>query len=353
MTGDLAAMLRTRFVVLGQLALVGLGFGCRSSDGPEPTPASAGSAGQAGDAPSTSGGGGAGGTAIAMGGASGSAAGGAATVPASAALALGPFSSCVVGADQMVKCAGRCGPMGKGGSREQAPAGVSAKSVVVGRAFACALLTAPQAGSLVQCWGAGPGAEAPSIADAVELAAGDEHACARSGQGAVTCWGDAAHAAPTDLVAKALAASGAMTCAIAADDAVRCWGHRPAEPPADLRASQLAVSSQLTDPKLGPRFACAVTLAGDVSCFGDDPGQVQMVPAGLKAKAIATGRSNACAIALDDTVSCWGLAPRYGAPMPAGLKASRLALSFRSAAAVGLDGKLSFWGDTGDGRSNL
>jgi hypothetical protein len=346
-------MLGTRFLVLGPVVLLGLLLGCRSSDSPEPMSASAGTAGHAGDAPSTAGGGAGGSAGMTAGGSSGSTSGGAATVPASGALALGPFSSCVVGADQMVKCAGRCGPTGKGGSREQAPAGIAAKSVAVGREFACALLSAPQAGSLVQCWGAGPGAEAPSIADAVEVVAGDEHACTRGAQGAVTCWGDAAHAAPADLVAKALAASGAMTCAIAADDAVRCWGHRPVEPPADLRAAQLAVSSQLTDAKLGPRFACAVTLGGDVRCFGDDPGQVQMVPAGLKAKSIATGRSNACAIALDDTVSCWGLAPRYGTPMPAGLKASRLALSFRSAAAVGLDGKLSFWGDTGDGRSNL
>ena len=335
------------------LALLGLLVACRSNETNDPVSATAGSAGQAG-APSSGGGNGTGGNSAGAAGAdAGSSSGGSPVMTPAASLALGPFSNCLVGADKMVKCAGRCGPTGKGGSREQAPASLSAQAVAVGREFACALLSAAQAGSLVQCWGAGTGAEAPAVADAVEIVAGDSHACSRSAQGAVTCWGDAAHMAPTDLVAKALAASGAMTCAIAADDAVRCWGHRPVEPPADLRAAKLAVSSQLTDAKLGPRFGCAVTLTGDVRCFGDDPGQVQMVPAGLKAKAIATGRSNACAIALDDTVTCWGAQPRSGTALPAGLKASSLSLSFRSAGAVGLDGKLSFWGDTGDGRSNL
>jgi len=159
------------------------------------------------------------------------------------------------------------------------------------------------------------------------------------------------HAAPGALVAKALAASGAMSCAIAGDDSVRCWGVRPAEPPAALRAQRIAVSSQLTDAQLGPRFGCAVSLTGDVSCWGDDPGGVQAVPVGLKAKAVAAGRSHACAIGADDVVSCWGTQPRFATPLPAGLKASALSMSFRSAGAIAPDGSFAFWGDTGDGRS--
>src|SRR5688572_14635735 len=114
-------MLRPRFLTLGYLTLLGLSLGCRSSDSADPMSAGAGSAGQAGAAPNSGGAGGGGGTAPAAGGVAGSASGGAATIPPSASLASGPFSSCVVGADQLVKCAGRCGPMGKGGSREQAP----------------------------------------------------------------------------------------------------------------------------------------------------------------------------------------------------------------------------------------
>ena len=202
------------------LGLLWLVSACRSSDTPTTLPAAGGSAAQGGVAAasgSSSGGASSGGAA----GTAGSSSGGTPSVPSPTALAVGPFSACSVGADHLVKCAGRCGPAGKGGSRDQAPAGVQAVKVAVGREFACALLAAPQAGSLLQCWGAGPAAEAPMVADAVELVAGDEHACARGSQGAVTCWGDAAHAAPAGVVAKQLAASGAMTCAISADDSVK------------------------------------------------------------------------------------------------------------------------------------
>lgn len=266
-------------------------------------------------------------------------------------LAVGPFASCATDAEQVVKCAGRCGTTGHGGSRAQAPAGLHAQLLAVGRDFACASL--PEPAGTVQCWGGGAAAEPPGLSDVVELVAGDDHACARSQQGAVSCWGNPAHAAPDGLVAKQLAASGATTCAIVAVDALRCWGPRALVPPADLRATSLAVSSALTDALMGPRFGCAVTLMGDVRCFGDDVGKVQSVPVGLKAKRVSLGRSNACAIGLDDQVTCWGTPVRLGTPLPSKLAAASLSLAFRSAGAVTLDGKLALWGDLSDGRSSL
>lgn len=347
-------------VVSGCAASVGgvcLALACNSGATSSPVPvAVAGSAALAGA------GGGAAAGASALGGASsggtnnsagaGSGAGGSAGQPSRVpVLAVGPFASCATDAEQVVKCAGRCGAMGHGGSRAQAPAGLHARLLAVGRDFACGAL--PEPAGAVQCWGGGAAAEPPSLSDVVELVAGDDHACARSQQGTVSCWGNPAHAAPDALVAKQLAASGAMTCAITMDDALRCWGPRAVVPPAELRASSLAVSSALTDPMLGPRFGCAVTLTGDVRCFGDDVGKVQSVPVGLKAKRVALGRSNACAIGLDDTVTCWGTPARFGTPPPSTLAAAALSLAFRSAGAVTLDGTLALWGDLSDGRSSL
>lgn len=266
-------------------------------------------------------------------------------------LAVGPFASCATDAEQVVKCAGRCGTTGHGGSRAQAPVGLHARLLAVGRDFACAAL--PEPNGTVQCWGAGAAAEPPSLSNVVELVAGDDHACALYEKGAVSCWGNPAHAPPDSLAAKQLAASGAMTCAITMDDALRCWGPRAVVPPADLRATNLAVSSALADALMGPRFGCAVTLTGDVRCFGDDVGKVQSVPVGLKAKRVSLGRSNACAIGLDDTVTCWGAPARFGTALPSNLAAASLSLAFRSAGAVTLDGKLALWGDLSDGRSSL
>src|SRR6188474_240096 len=91
------------------VGLLGLVMACQSNDAPAATPGASGMAAQAGT--SNMGGSSAGSaTAGAAGAAAGTSAGGAATLPNGSFVALGPFSTCVVGADQAVKCAGRCGP---------------------------------------------------------------------------------------------------------------------------------------------------------------------------------------------------------------------------------------------------
>lgn len=271
-------------------------------------------------------------------------------------LSVGPFASCIIDDQTNVHCFGRCGPAGQGGSRDVAPAGLKARSVAVGRVFACASLVAAEDGTVVRCWGGGPAAAAPKIADAAEIVAAGDHACARSALGAVTCWGAAQADAgalqlpPGDVVAKGLAASEAMDCAIGADDGIRCWGARPISPPADLKAKRIAVSTQLADPVGGPRYGCAITLGDDVRCWGDDPGGVQTVPQGLKAKEIAVGRSAGCVIALDGGITCWGTTPRFGVAPPQGPKATVLSMAFRTAGAVLDDHSFAFWGDVSDGR---
>ena len=351
-------------LLIGSACGVWLTLACHPRDGELTSTTSAGSGGQSfaggiaagagGVAAGVAGGaaiGGAIGGAGAGAGAGGSASGGATSLETN--LAVGPFSACLVAADQSVKCAGRCGPAGHGGSRDVAPSNLRAHAIAVGREFACVVLAAAGSSGVIQCWGAGPAAEPPNLANSAEIVAGDQHACSRDEGGAVTCWGDPAHVAPVGLIAKKLAASGAMTCAIISDDSIRCWGPHVAAPPADLKAVQLALSSQLTDPAHGPRFGCAVTLTGNVRCFGDDVAGVQTPPTGLLAKQIALGRSSACAITQDDAVQCWGKAGRGAVPQPPGLRAQALSLSFRGAGALTLDGKPVFWGVTGDGRENL
>jgi len=277
----------------------------------------------------------------------------------SVALAVGPFASCIIDDQTNVHCFGMCGPTGQGGMRNTAPAGLKARAVTVGRAFACALLSEPQDGTVVRCWGGDPAGATPKIVDADEIVAAEAHACVRGAGGAVTCWGSVSSDAgatpvvPTDLVAKRIAVSGAMDCAILADDSVRCWGSRPIAPPSELKAKRIALSTQLADPAGGPRYGCAVTMSDDVRCWGDDPGGVQTVPSGTKAKDIAVGRSTACALGLDGHVNCWGTQPKYGASPPQDRKATALAMAFRTAAAVLDDHSFAFWGDLTDERGAL
>jgi hypothetical protein len=277
----------------------------------------------------------------------------------SVALSVGPFASCVIDDQRSVHCFGMCGPSGQGGMRNTAPAGLKARAVAVGRAFACALLAEVENGTVLRCWGGDPAGATPKIVEADEIAAAETHACVRNGSGRVTCWGTmsadggATPAVPADLVAKHIAVSGSMDCAIVVDDSVRCWGSRPVAPPADLKAKRIAVSTQLADPNGGPRYGCAVTTSDDVRCWGDDPGGVQTIPSGIKAKDIAVGRSAACALGLDGHVTCWGVEPKYGANPPQDRKATALSMAFRTAAAVLEDHTFSFWGDLTDERGSL
>ncbi len=109
---------------------------------------------------------------------------------------------------------------------------------------ACALMR----DTTVRCWkrtagGAAPAAEpVEGLADVVELAVGDAHACARLRSGDVSCWassnlhGQAGRPpfdgpSPPQLVegltgVRALAAGGSTTCALVGDAEVRCWGSR-------------------------------------------------------------------------------------------------------------------------------
>src|SRR6185503_7298273 len=100
-------------------------------------------------------------------------------------------------------------------------------------------------------WGSSEGRTIPAkvmgLVGAVEVAAGDNHSCARNAAGFVYCWGDngsgqlgdgtrtstqkpAATPVPTSAVdpmplsALALAVGGAHSCALRSDYAVVCWG---------------------------------------------------------------------------------------------------------------------------------
>ena len=131
----------------------------------------------------------------------------------------------------------------------------AARAAVVGRLHACVIA----GGGAVQCWGvndhgqlgrttssAGSYAIADVVAGlpsaAVDLAAGDDHTCARTSDGAVWCWGaraqvDAAHlrgdsntpvqvmglTALTGATAQSLAGGAEHACALT-PDGIWCWG---------------------------------------------------------------------------------------------------------------------------------
>ncbi len=299
------------------------------------------------------------------------------------AISAGGAHACALTAGSTLHCWGgnAYGQLGNGGSLPSVNAvavtnGTAVTAVVAGGRHTCAIID-----GRVACWGANDrgqlgvanassacaaaGATVPcertptrvaGIQDVVELAAGDEHTCARTMDGRVFCWGTnvdgelgrgTADATPTTTPApalvgttpatrvRAISASGHHTCALRADDAVVCWGRNdrgqlgvtissapfapcanacvPAPVPVlafEAMAEEQIDSGIVADATAGDGRADAArdaarADAGDAGDAGDaafDSGL--QAPRMAKPIALATGAWHSCALLEDRTVRC-------------------------------------------------
>jgi alpha-tubulin suppressor-like RCC1 family protein len=229
-------------------------------------------------------------------------------------------------------------------------------SLAVGWAHACATT---QQGAVL-CWGddakgqLGAGASkashrrkpvaVPSLRDAVEVAAGREHTCARRKTGEVTCWGDNAFGqtgapagdpqrSPVVVAglrdARQLAAGGGHSCAVRNGGGVTCWGSNlfgqlgngasattlKTPQPQPVAVAKLADAAEV---RLGEQSSCARRQTGQVACWGrNDAGQLgggtesdwsTRIPVKDLTAAIALGLGprQACAATSAGLVQCWG-----------------------------------------------
>ena len=238
--------------------------------------------------------------------------------------------------------------------------GVSAGGTLTpGYAFSCSRT----AGGDVSCWGQDNLAQrgradaggavivsvptASAVGSAVEVQAGGGHACARHGDGGLSCWGNDNYgqlgrivAATIDRTPGAVALPAAATqvatgdyhtCARLGDGTVYCWGldnvgqlgrgGLTSSFPDAIPAAVSGVAGAI-DVAAGYAHTCVVLGGGSVLCFGYDtngqlgrgtvtsysttPGAVTL-PAGAKAVSVCAGYLHSCALLADGTVACWGL----------------------------------------------
>ena len=198
----------------------------------------------------------------------------------------------------------------------------------------------------------------------VDLALGRGHACGRSAENVLYCWGDNAVAAlgkpspescpaqrrecsttprslvdSRDLVQISGGGSG-TTCGLTADGKAYCWGNDEFDwiGPAADRCTVFGVGTSacsrtpiavpggraFTRIALGGAFACALSGGGAAYCWGEgDQGQLGATPSelcagvpcsrtpvavagGLSFTSIAAGNQHACGVTAGGTAYCWG-----------------------------------------------
>jgi alpha-tubulin suppressor-like RCC1 family protein len=175
------------------------------------------------------------------------------------AIATGEAHSCVLLADQTVKCwgANNSGQLGRDTSAGTTPGSIPAPvtgltnvdTIAAGDAHSCVRLT----DQTVKCWGhnssnqLGNATPTPrftpvpvtGLSNVAAVAAGGKHSCARLADGTVWCWGanesrQLGNGSPTRFITPvpvtglsnvaAVATGGVHGCAVLKDGAVRCWG---------------------------------------------------------------------------------------------------------------------------------
>lgn len=238
--------------------------------------------------------------------------------------------------------------------------GITASRIFVGGRVSCALTS----DNRLTCWGQNhkgqigngtvqlSGGTAPAAVSNIPTSfvpahvdPGGRHVCAAATGGAVWCWGDddrhqLATAAdntlavnvpgPADSVtaARTVATGLEYSCAVLTDDTVSCWGRnhlaqlgRGSVTPAVTAApGAVSIGAAVSKVAAGKAFACALTTAGAVWCWGENTaGQVgdatagspRLAPAqvsnlGGTAVDLVAGGAHACAVLSGGTVRCWG-----------------------------------------------
>ena len=184
------------------------------------------------------------------------------------------------------------------------------------------------------------------IADAVAIGAGWEHTCAVHASGEVSCWGDDSHgelgngqlADSVPLPAKVEAISDAVdvtagnwhACALRRTGEISCWGANHDGQLGDgqggatydsLVPVKAAGISDAVAVSAGGEHTCALHATGEISCWGDNwEGELGTGQAGNEfdssvpvkvsgiddAVAVSSGHWHTCAAHEDGDVSCWG-----------------------------------------------
>jgi alpha-tubulin suppressor-like RCC1 family protein len=297
------------------------------------------------------------------------------TIDGAAAVAVGGGTSCALVSGGAVECWGfnQTGQLGNGNASlystavPQKVAGLSATSVSVGMSSACAVT----AEGAVQCWGS----------NALGLLGSDT---GRSVCGSAPCSPSPIALTSLGTGIKAVSVGWTSACAVTAESAVKCWGSNSygqlgvAPPNVTSSTAPLEVAGVhgVSSVSVGANFACALTVGGEVDCWGDNgkgqlgggsldptsPTPIQVSGLSSGVVAISAGGASACALQTGGGVVCWGAnnvgqlgdgsktlrrVPVQVIGLGSGVRA--ISAGTATVCALMLDGGVRCWGDNADG----
>jgi alpha-tubulin suppressor-like RCC1 family protein len=315
-------------------------------------------------------------------------------------LSLGDDSSCAVMSDGSVRCWGKLA-LGDGSVRalHSVPSRLAlpgrATSISLGSRHVCAIVD-----GRVLCWGQsiygalGDGttdtrlcpAAVPGVQDAVQIAAGGMHSCARRRDGSVWCWGANDHGQLGDgstkhrSVPAQVAVGNSVdielgtrhSCAIDDAHSLWCWGDNARGQTLDGESADSLVATRV----FGPGMVAEVGLHGNRTCVRGASGLVtcnEPRPVGVAdlaadtAVQLAVGDDFTCARTRFGAVRCWGRGTegelgdganeiRERSTEVRGIHlASQVAAGARHACALTSEGEVYCWGEgvrgqLGDGK---
>ena len=148
--------------------------------------------------------------------------------------------------------------------------------------------------------GAGPAPIVPTPEGAAftQLAVGEDHVCGLREDGAARCWGandEGQLNVPGDLRFRQLTAGNQFSCGLLLDGALACWGRETADwPDGESGTWEMAAA--------GRDQLCALDAEGSASCRGP----VDPPPEGPRYTAIGAGAGFACGLTFAGGLECWG-----------------------------------------------
>lgn len=164
---------------------------------------------------------------------------------------------------------------------------------------------------------------AEGVTEAVQIAVGHEHSCARRSDGTVWCWGypwgeAGAIAVPGVAGATDLKVGGDSSCAIVSGGSVVCWGRGERGQRGDGSLERTAVLPKPTKAgqatpgewSVGSREACLLS-GGKATCWDSNGKRDLEPPEKGTLLTLVAGWSYPCALSATGALLCWG---SYGTP---------------------------------------